>query len=469
MDTADIPVETTVINNARLFTGEGSSPIERGHMVIAGEDIVSIGEQPLTVSNSRSVDPTVVDAAGKTVLPGLIDSHVHSVTEAPFGSACAASPKPQVAKRNRDRHLRQGATTVISVDPFAFPEDVRRARNNHPLKIELGACPCPSLVEAARLVDGEGLTQRRRNYTIPEAIEAGAVMMGELGGGSTLAGSVQRILFVPRAIKERTGSEIEAAEADALITAVLGRHADPGEYDEESAQEALYEAGLAEDLTPNELRELIMDVTWPSVEHALNAVEEVAEYSTYYDIPFMIHNAAASKSAIEKVANEPIHVVAGHSNHPTFTYDEALEFAQQLRRHETVTIDISSWDLFTDSDRLPPAKKEEMREQFVEFVDRGLVDTITTDWSWKHPGGDWHSLLVPIKEIVDRGVLSLEQAITLVTRNPAETFPHIGTTRGTLAPGKAADFLIVSSEDITSIESVFVDGRPVLIDDDLAY
>lgn len=63
----------TAFVNAKIFTISGK-PIERGTMVVQGGKIVAVGD-------SRSIQipsgAKVVDLAGKTVMPGIVDTHSH--------------------------------------------------------------------------------------------------------------------------------------------------------------------------------------------------------------------------------------------------------------------------------------------------------------------------------------------------------------------------------------------------------
>lgn len=60
---------TTTIINARIFDGE--QVLDETSLVIDGRRITAIGGRHLA-------DSTVIDATGGTLLPGLIDSHVHT-------------------------------------------------------------------------------------------------------------------------------------------------------------------------------------------------------------------------------------------------------------------------------------------------------------------------------------------------------------------------------------------------------
>ena len=73
--TADKPKGVTVIRNARIITmsGENGGVIENGHIVIRGDRIAAVGAGEATYPSGARI----VDAAGKTVVPGYIDAHAH--------------------------------------------------------------------------------------------------------------------------------------------------------------------------------------------------------------------------------------------------------------------------------------------------------------------------------------------------------------------------------------------------------
>ncbi|MHB8056186.1 MAG: CIA30 family protein [Candidatus Aminicenantales bacterium] len=62
-------VKVTVINNVRVFDGEKVIP--SATVMIAGNKIAAVGAAPIPAWAE------IIDGAGKTLLPGLIDSHVH--------------------------------------------------------------------------------------------------------------------------------------------------------------------------------------------------------------------------------------------------------------------------------------------------------------------------------------------------------------------------------------------------------
>ncbi len=68
------------ITNGTVIDGRGSDPLEGAAVLIEGERITAVGKQA-HVNIPR--DATVIDAAGGSILPGLIDTHVHFMLEYP--------------------------------------------------------------------------------------------------------------------------------------------------------------------------------------------------------------------------------------------------------------------------------------------------------------------------------------------------------------------------------------------------
>ncbi len=64
--------EIKVIKSGRLIDGTGTEPIENATVVIEGAEIKAVGENIEIPRGAR-----VINAIGKTVMPGLIDSHMH--------------------------------------------------------------------------------------------------------------------------------------------------------------------------------------------------------------------------------------------------------------------------------------------------------------------------------------------------------------------------------------------------------
>jgi imidazolonepropionase-like amidohydrolase len=65
---------TIAITNARIIDGNGGTPIEQGTIIVDGNRIAAIGP---AASVRVPAGSRRIDAAGKSVLPGLADMHVH--------------------------------------------------------------------------------------------------------------------------------------------------------------------------------------------------------------------------------------------------------------------------------------------------------------------------------------------------------------------------------------------------------
>jgi len=68
----DIPQGTVVLRGARIITMRGDEVIENGDIVITNNRIVSVGPSGAAPAGAR-----VIDLAGKTIIPGFVDTHSH--------------------------------------------------------------------------------------------------------------------------------------------------------------------------------------------------------------------------------------------------------------------------------------------------------------------------------------------------------------------------------------------------------
>ncbi|MEM6283490.1 MAG: amidohydrolase family protein [Chloroflexota bacterium] len=64
-----------VVTGARLIDGTGAAAIENGVLYIKGERIAYAGDDAGLPDEAQAV--STIDAAGKTLIPGIIDAHVH--------------------------------------------------------------------------------------------------------------------------------------------------------------------------------------------------------------------------------------------------------------------------------------------------------------------------------------------------------------------------------------------------------
>jgi Tol biopolymer transport system component/imidazolonepropionase-like amidohydrolase len=77
------PKGTIILTGARIVTMKGDEVIERGDIIITDNRITEIKATPAPARGAKAVKPTypadakVIDVAGKTIIPGLVDVHAH--------------------------------------------------------------------------------------------------------------------------------------------------------------------------------------------------------------------------------------------------------------------------------------------------------------------------------------------------------------------------------------------------------
>ena len=107
---------TLVVETGRVIVGDGTV-LERGSVVVAADRIVLVSEEPVEALEARRID-----AAGKTVLPGLIDTHVHllmeRITSQPGNDAELRSFVEEDLPDRLRAFLESGITTVMSTGDF---------------------------------------------------------------------------------------------------------------------------------------------------------------------------------------------------------------------------------------------------------------------------------------------------------------------------------------------------------------
>ena len=398
----------------------------------------------------------LIDAEEGYLIPGLINNHSHGFTLGPLFPSANKPLTFELVVRNLNRHLLQGTTTLLNVDGFALIEEVEAVNKLHPIKIKTGTTHMPLNMKAAELADGAGLTKAHKIMTVAEMLDRGAPAIGEVGAGATLGGGVASYYLLPRAIEEKTGKTITATQAERLKRAVLGRHINTSFIDKEEVEAFLKESGLKESFTLEEAIEITMKVVYSSVEVAREGIKEAADFSLKYDVPAIIHNAAASKDAVLEVAKRlGPKLIAAHSNHPSFDKDEMLEVNRELKKLGAI-IDICSGDPFGAKQLFPG----DYVEPTLTMIEEGLVDTISTDFM----GGNWDAMLRMLEEAVERKKISLPKAIALATSNVVKAIPRLAPNAGVIEEGKTADVVILDKKQFSKVRHVIINGILAVVD-----
>jgi hypothetical protein len=149
-----------VLDNVRVIDGTGAAPIERGRIVITGERIQSVGRAADVLAPDGA---ETIDLEGKTIIPGLIDSHFHIEND------------PKLALRQ----LSHGVTAFR--DPGQWEEKFVELRK----MIAADVLPGPRIFTAGPHIDGENPAYPADAVVARDATEARMLAERNIQGGAS--------------------------------------------------------------------------------------------------------------------------------------------------------------------------------------------------------------------------------------------------------------------------------------------
>jgi len=177
----------TVLRAARLFDGAGM--VANPTVVLDGDTIVAVGE--------NVQDGEVVDLGDVTLLPGLIDPHVHLAFDAsadPIGALGARSDAEVLAQMTdaAQRTLRAGVTTVRDLGDRDYLSLDLRGRSDLPTILSAGP-PITTIGGHCHFLGGEtASTEVALRAAVREHAERGCdVIKVMASGGGLTRGSAQ--------------------------------------------------------------------------------------------------------------------------------------------------------------------------------------------------------------------------------------------------------------------------------------
>lgn len=436
-----------VLKNATIINGDGRTKPYSGSIVIEDGLIAAVAPRDL----AGGPKDTVIDLDGRLAVPGAIDAHAHATAPGPrFASGTPGVPFVE-SLGNLRRHVAQGHTTVVDLDGFKLPSENAKVRAAQPVKVEMSTVHFDPMFAAADACDGAALTAEHRAMTATKMYGHGAVVLGEVGAGMTLGGGGQDYIYIPAAVKKATGVVINQAQAMALKYAVLGRHIRPGSADRNQIAALISEYGLG-DITVDGLITLLEDSVLPSFQIALDGLVQSAHLAVELQLPTLVHNSAPSSEAVREAAKiAGALFIGGHTNHPTYTAEEAVESAQWIRE-QGGHVEIDTFDLWTGGMGI-----DHSGGHLVALAQADAIDIIATDYAAGHWDGMWEM----VAGIVQVGLTPIEKAVAMATGNVGLAIPRIGATRGILKPGMAADIVVTSSHTLSDVELVLIDGEVV--------
>ena len=141
-----------ILKGFQLIDGTGSAPVADALLVIDNDVIIDVGK---AVEIHIPEGAEMIDLSGRTVMPGLIDAHVHLFLDPvadPLGLALQDSDSMATirAVRNGAKTLRGGITTVRDMGWRSFANlDLRNA-------VEQGIVPGPRILACGQFLTMTG-------------------------------------------------------------------------------------------------------------------------------------------------------------------------------------------------------------------------------------------------------------------------------------------------------------------------
>jgi enamidase len=172
-------MSTVIRNIGQIVSGDITAPLLDGDTIVCADGkITSIGR---AAAVDDGADDTIIDARGSTVIPGLIDSHVHPV----FGDF---TPRQRTVDF-LDSELNGGVTTMISAGEVHLPGRPKDVIGLKALAIVAARAyqnfrPGGAKVHAGAPILELGLAEA----DFAEMARAGVKLVGEIGLGSVRTG-----------------------------------------------------------------------------------------------------------------------------------------------------------------------------------------------------------------------------------------------------------------------------------------
>jgi imidazolonepropionase-like amidohydrolase len=390
---------TLAIRGAKVYPISGP-PIERGVLIVANGKIVAVGEES-KVKIPRGA--TVEDAAGKVVIPGIVDSHSH----------IGISPNPMASDsgdvNESSGPVQPGLRALDAIDP-ADP-NIRMATAG-------GVTTANIMPGSGNVMGGQTAYVKLRGNTIEQMLIPGSI------GGMKMANGENPKHYGAKDKAPMTRME-EAAMARGIYEKAAQYKAKWGAYNK---------AVAAGDKTAKQ----------PDRDLDLDAVAEVLDGKRV--VHNHTHRADDVMTAIRLSEEFHYRLVVQHGTESCMVADELA------KRHIPVSftvVDSPGGKLETiNFDLGCPAALEKAGVKVAFNTD----DSITSS-----------RLILRQAAMGVRGGMSEEAALKGLTIYPAEML-DLGDRIGTLDPGKDADFVVLSGPPFsvyTHVLETWIEGQKV--------
>lgn len=421
------------IVNCSIVTGDGESVLDNTSVIVKDSFIAELPQVRYVPYNAYA--DRVINAKGGLVIPGVINNHAHGVAFGTFQPWALPGLSTERLLFNLNTHLLQGTTTILSTDALCLPWEIEAINKLHPVNVKMAAMHTPAHIRAAELTLGYEVEEKRKKFTLEEAVRLGAIALGEVGSPGTAYGTDEK--------GRRLGKFISARNALALDNAVLAG-------DEAKIRKVLADTGL-EKVTTAEAKKLVEDTSVTPVAACCDAIRDSVYYVKKLGLPVLAHTEPGMKEALLDVAKEiGPNLIAVHVNH-SFTPEEMVSIARKLKSLGA-TVEVISTDSFGAKQVEPDP------EGTFAILREGLADMMTTDFC----GGYHDPILLFLQQAINEGAITLPKAVQLATSGPARCIPLVAPNRGAIEPGRVADLCIVDRDDISKVRYVIIGGKVVV-------
>src|SRR5579883_3102774 len=426
----DAPV--VVLQHVRLVDGTGAAPRDDQTVVVTGATISAVGP---AASTPAPAGARVLDLAGRTVLPGLVMVHEHLFY--PTGTVPIYNEHGYSFPR---LYLAGGATTIRTAGSMEPYTDI-----NLRAMIDTGAIPGPHIDVTGPYLEGPGLGLYQV-HALTSADDAAGMVRYWADHGAT---SFKAYMHVTRA-------ELGAAIAEAHRRGLkLTAHLCSVTFHEAAAlgiDDLEHGILVASDFVPGKQPD-----TCPApanaVANSIAATDMAGEAVTGLIRDLVAHHVAVTST---------LAIFETFVPHRPTIYQRALDAmtpearAQYLQNRARIGEDTAlSWTVLF-------RKEMQFERAFAAAGGLLLAGSDPTGYGGVVPG---YSNQRQIELLVESGFTPVE-AIGIATLNGARYLgraDHIGT----VAPGKAADLLVVRGDPATHIQDV--ENAELVVKDGIAY
>lgn len=204
LDAQATPPAMTVFRNVRIFDGKNGQLSGPSYVVVRGHKIERISSTPLPTD--IGADAVVIDGGGRTLMPGLIDNHWHTILARPTAASAMVSDAGYtnlVAGAEATDTLLRGFTTVRDLGGPAF--GLKRA-------IDEGIVAGPRIFPSGAMITvTSGHGDFRQMFELPRVLGGPPSRMEALGGAM--------VADTPDEVRVRVREQLMQGAAQVKLTA----------------------------------------------------------------------------------------------------------------------------------------------------------------------------------------------------------------------------------------------------------